>query len=107
MLRFDTTLAAFDLARDLCQDEATKCNTKARKAIASAKTIAAVVTLARADHRIAATVDQWDGDPWLLNTPDGVIDLRTGERRPHRPEDYIVVRHGFETPGCACSGGQG
>ena len=25
----------------------------------------------------------FDADPWLLNTPDGVIDLRTGEMRPH------------------------
>lgn len=23
---------------------------------------------------------QWDSDPWLLNTPDGAIDLRTGRR---------------------------
>lgn len=25
----------------------------------------------------------FDADPWLLNTPDGVIDLRTGEMKPH------------------------
>ena len=61
--RFDTTLAVFDLARDLCQGEAAKCNTKARKSIASAKTVVAVITLARANRRIAATVDQWDADP--------------------------------------------
>src|SRR6266702_5490729 len=23
----------------------------------------------------------WDTDPWLLNTPNGVVDLRTGEDR--------------------------
>src|SRR5262249_53784535 len=38
----------------------------------------------------AATVEQWDADPWLLNTPDGVVDLRTGELRAHRPGDYIT-----------------
>jgi putative DNA primase/helicase len=48
------------------------------------------VSLAGEDRRLAATVDQWDGDPWLLNTPDGVIDLRTGERRHHRAEDYMT-----------------
>lgn len=28
-------------------------------------------------------VDEFDPDPWLLNTPDGVVDLRTGDMRPH------------------------
>ena len=39
----------------------------------------AVETLARSDRRIASTVEQWDADPWLLNTPGGIIDLRTGD----------------------------
>jgi putative DNA primase/helicase len=46
--------------------------------------------LAQEDRRIAATVDQWDTDPWLLNTPGGVVDLRTGRVRDHRPEDYMT-----------------
>ena len=29
-----------------------------------------------AGARRPATIEQWDADPWLLNTPDGVIDLR-------------------------------
>lgn len=33
--------------------------------------------------------DQWDRDPWLLGCANGVIDLRTGELRPGRPEDYM------------------
>ena len=32
----------------------------------------------------------WDSHPWLLNTPAGVIDLRTGELRPHQREDYFT-----------------
>ena len=39
---------------------------------------------------LAATIDQWDTDPWQLNTPQGVIDLTTGQSRPHIPEDYIT-----------------
>ena len=53
--------------------------------IASAKTVAAVERLAKADRRHAATVDQWDADPWLLNTPDGVVDLQTGKMRGTAP----------------------
>jgi putative DNA primase/helicase len=56
----------------------------------SAKTIAAVERLARSDPRLAATVDQWDRDPWLLNTPAGTIELQTGRMREHRREDYIT-----------------
>jgi putative DNA primase/helicase len=87
--RFDDTLHAFDLARRVCREAAAECNKpRVAVALASAKTVAAVERLARADRRLAATVDQWDGDPWLLNTPEGVVDLRTGQRRPHRPDDY-------------------
>ena len=88
---FDETLKAFDLARRICREVASSCEDKRiAMAIASAKTVAAVVRLARSDRRIAATVDQWDTDAWLFNTPDGVINLRTGLRRAHRPEDFIT-----------------
>ena len=51
---------------------------------------AAVQTLARADRRIAATVDQWDADPWLLNTPDGIVNLRDGTVRKSDPRAYMT-----------------
>jgi putative DNA primase/helicase len=88
----DDTLHAFDLARRICRDASAECNGKEgeKAALASAKTVAAVERLARSDRRIAATIDQWDADPWLLNTPDGVIDLRTGKMRAHRADDYMT-----------------
>jgi putative DNA primase/helicase len=88
--RFDETLLAFDQARQICRQAAAECNTKLRKALASAKTVAAVERLAKADRRLAATVDQWDADSWALNTPLGILDLRTGNLRPHRPDDYVT-----------------
>jgi putative DNA primase/helicase len=90
---FDDTLAAFNLARTVCRQAAEECNGKKdsiAKTLASAKTVAAVVTLARADRRLAATISQWDADPWLLNTPRGVVDLRTGKMREHRLTDYLT-----------------
>jgi putative DNA primase/helicase len=87
--QFDDTLLAFDLARAVCREVAAGCNEKrVASTLASAKTVAAVERLAKADRRLAATVDQWDADRWLLNTPGGVCDLRTGETRSHRPADY-------------------
>jgi putative DNA primase/helicase len=56
-----------------------------------AKKVSSVHTLARTDRRLAATIEQWDTDPMLLNTPDGVVDLRTGDLRPHRPHDYMTM----------------
>ena len=70
--------------------------------IASAKTVAAIERLARADRRHAATVEQWDADPWVLNTPSGIVDLRTGSTLLHDPERYITkivaVAPGGECP---------
>ena len=87
----DETLAVFDLARRLCRQASADCEKeKVAAMIASAKTVAAVERLAKADRRHAATIEQWDADPWLMNTPGGVVDLRTGQTRPHQPTDYMT-----------------
>jgi len=49
-----------------------------------------VERLAQAGEAFAVTHEVWDGDLWLLGTPGGVIDLRTGRMRPARPGDYIT-----------------
>jgi putative DNA primase/helicase len=100
--RLDDTLHAFDLSRAICREAAASCNKlNTATGVASAKTVAGVERLAKADRRMAATADQWDTDPWLLNTPGGVIDLRTGNMRPHRPDDYMT-KVTTVAPGGAC-----
>ena len=99
----DKTRKIFSLARELCRETANGQNkATTRKAIASAKTRAAVVSLAGEDRALAATIDQWDADPWLLNTPGGVVDLRTGKMRPALAQDYMTkitaVAPGGECP---------
>jgi putative DNA primase/helicase len=87
----DDTLIARHRARQICREVSAACNhPKTAKLIASAKTISATERLAQADRRIAATVDQWDSDPWALNTPAGIIDLRSGEIRKHDPLAYLT-----------------
>jgi putative DNA primase/helicase len=90
--RRDRKLLGFNNARQICRAAAIECNESLHRlrAIASAKTVAAVEKLARSDQRLAATIEQWDSDPWLLNTPDGVIDLRTQKLRAHCPDDHIT-----------------
>ena len=56
----------------------------------SAETVAAVVNLARSNREIAEAVDVWDRDPYLLGTPGGTVDLRTGLVRDPRPGDLIT-----------------
>jgi putative DNA primase/helicase len=99
----DVRLTAREQAKATCRSEAQKCNKeKAAKLIASARTVSSVERLGQCDPRLVAVADQWDSDPWLLNTPDGTIDLRTGRMRPHDPGDYITKVTGispdFEMP---------
>ncbi len=73
----DDTLRAFDLSRVICREASAECNAKkTAQAVASAKTVAAVGRLAKADRRLAATVAQWDQDDFLLNTINGDDDER-------------------------------
>jgi putative DNA primase/helicase len=87
----EPTLLAFDLARRSCREDAEAyANGKAPDRVFTAKTIAAVQTLARADRRQAATLDQFDNDPWLMTAGEATIDLRTGRARPPHPNDFIT-----------------
>src|SRR5207244_2125670 len=75
--RFDEVCKVFDLARTVCREAAaafTKESLQVR--IGSAATVAAVLRLAQSDPIHTRTVDVWDRDPWLLNTPGGTVDLR-------------------------------
>jgi len=89
----DDTLHAFDRARTICREVAVDCdNAKVATAIASAKTVAAVERLAKADRRLAATADQWDTCPWSLHEDCTTIDLRTGIARDCAATDYITKK---------------
>lgn len=58
--------------------------------LTSAVKVAAVVTLTRSHKRIAAAQEQFDSDNWLLNTPGGTVELKSGTVRPSRREDYFT-----------------
>ncbi len=92
----DMTLQSYDLARLVCRDaavEAMQLPDVPRglpSRLTASKTRAAVESLARSDRRHAATVEQWDANPWHLNTPAGVVDLTTGALREAVHEDYCT-----------------
>ncbi len=74
----DDTRLAFNLARNICREAAAEFEAhesnhkrdKDAKQLASAKTRAAVVTLANDDRRLAGNAEQWDTDPDIFNTPE-------------------------------------
>lgn len=87
----EKTYLAFDLARQVCRTAAARGGmARDTSRLASAATVAAVERLARADRAQAATIEEWDANPWLLNTPGGAVDLRTGKPRAHDREDRMT-----------------
>jgi putative DNA primase/helicase len=97
--QYDETLKARRCVRLICRAASVECNSKAKNIIASAKTVSGVERLAQADPRLAATLDQWDADPWLLNTPSETIDLRSGDTKPHDTADYLTKVTGIAPAG--------
>ncbi len=98
----DATLLAFDRARKMCRAIAHKINRPGlARTMSSAATVAAVGRLAQSDRRLAALTSQWDSDPWLLNTPGGIVDLRTGHIRPHDPTKFMIKMAAI-APGGEC-----
>lgn len=87
----DETEESRDQMHQLCREISFGLDGGRSAKIESDKMVRSATALAASDRRIAATTDQWDADPLILNTPAGVIDLRTGEIRPARPEDYMLM----------------
>lgn len=85
----DSTLAVYDSIRTYMRDSSWMADNSA--IMRKAATISAVEQLACSDRRYAATVDQWDTDPWTLNTPGGLVDLRTGTMATHDSGAYCTM----------------
>lgn len=89
--QIEETRLAFAWARDICRDMArVNPDGPGVRALAQAKTAGAVERFAQADRVFAVTSEGWDTDPWLLGTPGGTVDLRSGTRSPARPDDRIT-----------------
>ena len=80
----EDTLSAFDELRKLCR----------MAGDSRARTVAAVVMLARTDRRMAATVDQWDRGTMLLSAKGATVDLATGASRSPDRRDYLTKQAG-------------
>jgi P4 family phage/plasmid primase-like protien len=87
--QMDETDLAFDYARLLARSLS-----DGKRVIGKAATASGVERLARADRTHAVTSSTWDSDPLLLGTPDGVINLGTGELSDPDRDDRITKQTG-------------
>jgi putative DNA primase/helicase len=91
--REDTSRIARDRVRAVCREIAAGIPANDRKnarRTCSNSVDGAVLTKATADRLFASTVSQWDADPFLLNTPGGVVDLKRFKLREHRATDHLT-----------------
>jgi putative DNA primase/helicase len=51
----------------------------------------AVEKFAQSFQNVSVETKIWNRDPFLLGTPDGTVDLRTGKLKPAEPTDYITM----------------
>lgn len=86
----DDNMQRYDTARRVCRAAAAQCdNDGEAKRLASARTVSATLTMAQGDPRLIIPAGVWDADPMVLNTPQGIVDLRTGQLRA-RGIEYVT-----------------
>ena len=95
--RRDETEQVFRLSIEHCRaaiywPEAASLTWDGKKKIGRRATAGNVRDMARNDRRIAASVDQWDSDPFLVGVPGGVFDVATGKILLGEREHYITKR---------------
>jgi putative DNA primase/helicase len=88
---------AKETVRRMYEEAAAADDEKHRKALAAhasksedAKRLRAMASLARSEPNIPILPEILDNDRWLLNCPNGTLDLRTGQLREPRRLDYIT-----------------
>lgn len=88
--RKNATGLAFHWARELARQLAAEENDRTKASAGKASFAGSIERFARADPVFAVTAEIWDRDPFLLGTPAGTVDLRTGQLRPALAADGIT-----------------
>ncbi|RUT32427.1 hypothetical protein EMQ25_04505 [Arsenicitalea aurantiaca] len=98
----DETGMVRELVRQVCRAAARQASNPAEgRHVASDKKMSAVLRIAAADPRIAVSSSRWDAHPMLLNTPAGVVDLKTGQVSSHDP-GLQISQMTTASPGSEC-----
>jgi len=81
------TPLAFHYARELMRDMSSALQSPGQ--FQKTKFAAGVERFAQSDPIFARTSDHWNNDGFLLGTPSGTVDLKTGKLRDSSPRDNI------------------
>lgn len=80
-----------DVARDFGgHDQAPDLDRKHSRKWLSANGVSNTLVQAATDPRVTVHTGDLDADPWILNTPGGIVNLRTGNVRPATPDDLVT-----------------
>jgi len=94
----DNTLFVFDRVRNHIR----LSNPQNPSIWLTAKRVAAVERLAKADRAYATTPDLWDNNDLELNTQSGIVQLQSTRLLPSDPDRYCTLVTGAESPLGAC-----
>jgi putative DNA primase/helicase len=72
---------AYQWARELARRLSLSEPDKVRYVVSKTSFASGVERFAQSDPAFAVTMEAWDADPYLLGTPGGTVDLRTGRLR--------------------------
>jgi putative DNA primase/helicase len=86
----DGTGEVFQMARILARQLSENQESSKIPSLNKTAFTSGIERFAKNDQRVAVKHDYWDADPWLLGTPGGTIDLRTGELRDPNQQDAIT-----------------
>ncbi len=110
--KWDTTGKAQELAKDFGRsflapvlagtDEGNKLRLKWYKTLTEPKGINDLLSLAKTDPMLAASPEQFDAGTLELNTPAGIVNLRTGEIAKPTP-NKLVKRSTSVAPDSGCA----
>ena len=85
----DERKLTFNAVRRMCRAAAAQGKKSDGFTLKSGGFMETVERLARSDSRLSITADQWDADPWVAGTPDGLLDLKTCKLLPSDPSRLI------------------
>lgn len=74
---------------------------KVQNAVSSHGVVTAAIKFAQVDPRMIVSRDAFDKNPWLLNTPAGIVDLDNGRIGPHNPAEMMTLITAV-SPGGTC-----
>jgi putative DNA primase/helicase len=90
LVKLELRKIAAEVARMGATDKEKREFAEKAVSICSAARAAAVLKLIQSDRQIAVSAASLDHDPWTLNTPNGMIDLKTGKVLPADPDQLCT-----------------